>query len=75
MTGKDKTSPFVQKYYIDDKNQEYDKDGNYNFKTEDKLSEETWTVYKDEKAIEKNDYFSVNDKTQTYTLKKEISGR
>lgn len=73
MTGKDKTSPFVQKYYIDDKNQEYDKDGNYNFKTEDKLSEETWTVYKDEKAIEKNDYFSVNDKTQTYTLKKENS--
>lgn len=73
ITGKDKTSPFVQKYYIDDKNQEYDKDGNYNFKTEDKLSEETWTVYKDEKAIEKNDYFSVNDKTQTYTLKKENS--
>lgn len=69
MTGKDKTSPFVQKYYIDDKNQEYDKDGNFNFKTEDKLSEEKWTVYKDEKAIEKNDYFSVNNKTQTYKLK------
>ena len=69
MTGEDTTSPFVQKYYIDCNNQEYNKDdGSFKVKTEDELSKEEWTVYKDEKAIEENDYFSANSKTQSYSL-------
>ena len=73
MTGKDKTSPFVQKYYIDSDKQDYNA---FVPKTKEKLSElslKEWTVYKDEVenengATEKNNYFSVNDKTQTYPL-------
>ena len=74
MTGKDKTSPFVQKYYIDSDKQDYKAEGNFVPKTKEKLSGlllKEWTVYKDEVengATEKNNYFSVNDKTQTYLL-------
>lgn len=71
MTGEDKTSPFVQKYYIDSGKQSYDVEGNFVPKTKEELSE--WTVYKDEVenengATEKNNYFSINNKTQTYPL-------
>ena len=76
MTGKDKTSPFVQKYYIDSDKQDYNAKGNFVPKTKEELSElslKKWTVYKDEVenengATEKNNYFSVDDKTQIYTL-------
>ena len=73
MTGKDKTSPFVQKYYIDSDKQNYVAEGNFVPKTKEELSPKEWKVYEDEDKVEngankKNNYFSVNDKTQTYLL-------
>lgn len=75
MTGEDKTSPFVQKYYIDSDKQSYDDaKGEFVPKTKEELSREEWKVYEDEDKVEngankENNYFSVNNKTQTYTLK------